>query len=99
MTFGIGETFAFTVGMAGLMVAPTLLYAGLVALSRLSAGETSVGYRSYFIRYAYALLPIALFFHLAHNCEHLLMEGHKVMALISDPFDWEWNLLGTAFGT
>ena len=53
-------------------------------------------YRDYFIRYAYALLPIALFYHIAHNLEHLLMEGPKVVAMASDPFGWNWNLFGTA---
>lgn len=53
-------------------------------------------YHDYFVKYAYALLPIALFYHLAHNMEHLLMEGPKVVALISDPFGWNWNLFGTA---
>ncbi len=38
----------------------------------------------------------ALFYHLAHNSEHLLMEGQKLVALASDPFGWEWNLFGTA---
>ncbi len=92
----VGETVAFSVGMAGIMVAPALLYAGLVWLSHFLAGRGSVGYRDYFVRYAYALLPIALFYHLAHNSEHLLMEGQKVVALASDPFGWEWNLFGTA---
>ena len=55
-----------------------------------------MSYRDYFIRYAYALLPIALFYHVAHNLEHLLMEGPKVLAMVSDPFGWNWNLLGTA---
>jgi YHS domain-containing protein len=54
------------------------------------------GYGDYFVRYAYALLPIALFYHLAHNLEHLLMEGPKVVNLISDPFGWGHNWFGTA---
>lgn len=53
-------------------------------------------YHDYFVRYAYALLPIALFYHLAHNLEHLLMEGPKVVTLISDPFGWGQNWFGTA---
>ncbi len=93
---GLGETLAFTLGMAGLMVMPGLIYAVLVALSRWMAQEHETGYRAYFIRYAYAMLPIALFYHLAHNSEHLLMEGQKVLALLSDPFGWEWDLFGTA---
>ncbi len=93
---GIGGTLAFSLGMAGLIAAPVMAYALLVGISWLSSGTRAVGYREYFIRYAYALLPIALFYHLAHNSEHLLMEGQKVIALASDPFGWEWNLLGTA---
>jgi hypothetical protein len=91
----VGETLSFSLGMAAVMVAPVLLYALLVGLSRALSGETTVSFREYFIRYAYALLPIALFYHLAHNSEHLLMEGQKVVALLSDPFGYEWNLLGT----
>jgi hypothetical protein len=85
--------------MTLLMAAPILVYAALVRLSyslgaRASAG--SLSFHDYFVRYAYALLPIALFYHLAHNMEHLLMEGPKVVALLSDPFGWNWNVLGTA---
>ncbi|MCP4516380.1 MAG: 4Fe-4S binding protein, partial [Delftia sp.] len=71
--FGVGQTVAFSLGMAGMMVAPSLVYALLVAVSHLLAGTRVVSYHDYFIRYAYALLPIALFYHLAHNLEHLLM--------------------------
>ncbi|MFQ5599549.1 MAG: YHS domain-containing protein [Candidatus Krumholzibacteriia bacterium] len=93
---GLGETSSFSAGMGAIMLAPVLLYALLVALSRWLSGAARIGYREYFIRYAYALLPIALFYHLAHNSEHLFLEGQKVLALMSDPFGFEWNLLGTA---
>ena len=96
VALGVGESVAFSLGMIGIMVGPIVLYALLVALSRWSAGSATWGYRQHFIRYAYALLPIALFYHLAHNSEHLLMEGHKLVALFSDPFGYEWNLFGTA---
>jgi len=92
----VGEPVAFSVGMAGIMIGPIVLYAMLVALSRWAAGASLRGYRDHFIRYAYALLPIALFYHLAHNSEHLLIEGQRVLALVSDPFGYEWNLFGTA---
>lgn len=93
---------AFSLGMTILMLAPIAVYAVLVWLSyrlgRQSAMPTTkpLTYHDYFVKYAYALLPIALFYHLAHNMEHLLMEGPKVAALISDPFGWNWNLFGTA---
>jgi ferredoxin len=92
----VSETVAFSMGMAAIIAGPLLLYALLVALSRWSARQPRGRYREHFLRYAYALLPIALFYHLAHNSEHLLMEGQRLAALLSDPFGWEWNLFGTA---
>ncbi len=95
----VGRILGFSLGMALLTVGPIVIYAVLVGISK-SFGDAhtikSFTYRDYFIRYAYAMLPIALFYHIAHNLEHLLMEGPKVLAIISDPFGWQWNLFGTA---
>ncbi|RMF84839.1 MAG: hypothetical protein D6744_02380 [Planctomycetota bacterium] len=99
-----GRIAAFTLGMAAMTVAPILIYAALVWVSyRLTLGTASPEMRGrapryfdYFVRYAYCVLPIALFYHLAHNLEHLLMEGQKVVVRISDPLGWGWNVLGTA---
>ena len=98
-TMQVGRLIGFSTGMALLMLGPIGVYAVLVAASmRLGRRDAlrPLSYRDYFIRYAYALLPIALFYHVAHNLEHLLMEGPKIVALASDPFGWGWNLLGTA---
>jgi YHS domain-containing protein/ferredoxin len=104
----IGRIGAFSLGMAAIMAFPVLIYGGLIWVSYRIAGPASgrnaapdaaaprSTYYDYFVRYAYCLLPIALFYHLAHNLEHLLMEGQKVVALISDPFGWGWNAFGTA---
>jgi len=95
----LGAMLSFSVGMAGLMLAPIAIYALLVAVSyRFGTWATTDRphtYGDYFVRYAYALLPIALFYHLAHNLEHLLMEGPKIVSLASDPFGWGWDLFGT----
>jgi YHS domain-containing protein len=96
---GIGKMLGFSLGMASILIAPVLVYALLAETSRRQGQRRAlepIGFRDYFICYAYALLPIALFYHIAHNLEHLLMEGPKVIALLSDPFGWGWNLLGTA---
>jgi polyferredoxin/YHS domain-containing protein len=101
-TLPFGRIGAFSLSMAVVMGFPIAIYAIFVWLSRWAAasGDPSVlstfSYHDYFTRYAYCLLPIALFYHLAHNLEHLLMEGPKIFALLSDPFGWGWNLLGTA---
>ncbi len=99
LSLGLSESLAFSFGMALVMLGPLAAYALLVALSRWSSGEPGAAYRDHFIRYAYALLPIALFYHLAHNSEHLLMEGQRLLAMVSDPFGFEWNLFGTSAWT
>ncbi len=95
-TFGLSETAAFSLGMVAITLGPILLYAGLVSLARWSGGDRLSPYKKHFVRYAYALLPIALFYHLAHNSEHMLLEGPKLIALASDPLGWQWDLFGTA---
>ncbi len=102
----IGEIASFSLGMVALMTAPIGVYALLLwlshRLSRTRASQTGVkltSYRDYFVRYSYCVLPIALFYHLAHNMEHLMMDGPKVIAMASDPFGWNWNLFGTAHWT
>jgi hypothetical protein len=84
---------AFSLLMAVFLILPILVYAALAAAS---AAWARVGFRDIALRFAYALLPIALFYHLAHNAEHFLMEGPKLLALVSDPFGWGWNVFGTA---
>ncbi len=99
-SLSLGNLLAFSLGMTLLLLLPIVVYAALVGLSyslgHFATTASRHSFHDYFVRYAYALLPIALFYHLAHNMEHLLMEGPKVVALISDPFGWNWNILGTA---
>ena len=49
-----------------------------------------------FIKYAYGVVPIALFYHVAHNIEHFITESQKLVVLVSDPFGYGWDLFGTA---
>lgn len=90
---GLSFMGAFTGLMAAFLALPVLVYA---ALAGASAAWARVGFRDVALRFAYALLPIALFYHLAHNAEHFFMEGPKLLALVSDPFGWGWNVFGTA---
>jgi hypothetical protein len=104
---GLGPVGAFSLGMLILTAAPVAVYALLVwvsyAISAHAARDASsndtdirLSYFDYFVRYAYCVLPIALFYHLAHNLEHLLIEGQKIVTRMSDPFGWGWNLFQTA---
>jgi hypothetical protein len=90
---GLGQVPSFTLLMGLILIVPVLVYWALSKLAALAGGLPT---RTVFLHYAYSLLPIALFYHLAHNAEHFLMEGPKILALASDPFGWGWNLFGTA---
>ncbi len=100
--FPLGRIGAFSLSMFTIMSFPVVIYAVFIWMSRRIALKIDpeianrLSYHDYFVKYAYCMLPIALFYHLAHNLEHLLMEGPKIFALISDPFGWNWNLFGTA---
>jgi hypothetical protein len=47
-------------------------------------------------RIAPTLLPIAVGYNVAHNFSSLVEQGQNMLYLVSDPFGWRWNLLGTA---
>ncbi len=103
-TLGIGELFAgsnggvltFTLMMLAAILAPGLLYALLCGTMRLASGRSEVSTRKLFVRFAYTLLPIALFYHLAHNATHVFWEWSKLRRLISDPLGWGTDFFGTA---
>jgi polyferredoxin len=98
---GVGHLGAFTIGMAVVLAAPVLLYfgfcKGVAALAaRTESATQGVTTRDVFIQFSYALLPIALFYHLAHNGMHLFMEGQNVITYLSDPMGRGWDLFNTA---
>lgn len=96
--FGIGDTgqvAAFTLGMLVVLGVPTAFFLGVAWLS-LRLGGLDRSLKSVFVSYAYTLLPLALMYHLAHNAQHLLREGQRIMPLLSDPMGWGWDLFGTA---
>ena len=101
---GVAELFAgsdggvltFTLMMLAAIVAPGLLYALLCASMWLASGRREIGVRKLFVRFAYTLLPIALFYHLAHNATHVFWEWSKLRRLISDPLGWGTDWFGTA---
>jgi polyferredoxin len=87
---------AFTVGMFGFLILVAAAYVAFAAMSYRIAPPAGMSRRQLAIRYAYAFLPIALFYHFAHNSTHFFIEGGAIVPVLSDPFGWGWNLLGTA---
>lgn len=47
-------------------------------------------------RFAPSLLPIVLVYHASHYYTLLQVQGPKIVPLLSDPFGWNTNWLGTA---
>lgn len=82
----------------GLVVLPLVfltVYLGFVKLSQVF----SFGYVPFWrlaAAYVYSLVPIALAYQVAHYYSLLLIQGQAIIALVSDPFGWGWNLFGTA---
>ncbi len=92
---GTPRLLNFTVAMAVVCAVPMILYWLSVRLSAWLGGNT-VPWRTLFRAYAYSLLPIALFYHLAHNAMHVLMEGGGIIPLLSDPLGRGSDIFGTA---
>jgi len=92
--------FSFTVGMGGVLLIPFVVFFLFSVIMRtvnneeLYSGENKLP--NPFFHYAYALIPVALFYHLSHNASHIIAEGSAIMPLLSDPFGLGWDIIGTA---
>jgi hypothetical protein len=95
-TLGVPYLVAFSAGMVACLGLLSAAYVVFIAWSKRAAGVSGVSVRQLAVRYAYALLPIALFYHFAHNAMHFFIEGGTLVPVLSDPFGWHWNLFGTA---
>jgi polyferredoxin len=95
LTFSTSKVWSFTLAMIVACSIPVALYWLSCRVAARMAGD-GVPARALFVHYAYALLPVALFYHLAHNAMHLLMEGGQVVPLASDPMGVGADYLGTA---
>jgi hypothetical protein len=82
----------------GLIVLPLFylaVYLGFVKLSQRFGGDY-IPLRKLATAYVYSLVSIAIAYQVAHYYTYLLIQGQAIIALLSDPFGWGWNLFGTA---
>lgn len=89
----------YTWWQVGVLVLSPFLYLAVylffIWLTKLvSRCELSV--RELSLRFAFSLVPIAFVYHVTHYYGLLLSQGTQVLKLLSDPFGWGWNVLGTA---
>jgi polyferredoxin len=86
----------FTLGMALFLAIPVGVYWISCRVADRWVRNSGVSGGKLFLHYSLALVPVALFYHLAHNSMHVLMEGGHVIPLVSDPLGAGTNYLGTA---
>jgi len=92
----ISELAAFSIGMVVVMIVPIVAYGLSIWAASAWVRDTKVGFWTLFDAYAWSVLPVALFYHLAHNAMHLLMEGQDIVPLLSDPLGHGTDWFGTA---
>lgn len=96
---GVGPISSFSLLMLIMITAPIMLFwFGAKAAQALTKDE-SVDAKKIFKAFAYSVVPVALFYHLAHNSMHFYLEAQNIVPLLSDPFGYGWNLFGTAHKT
>jgi len=84
-----------TLGLVALPLVFLVVYLGFVKLSQLF-GSGYVSFGRLAAAYVYSLVPIAIAYQVAHYYTLLLIQGQSIIALLSDPLGWGWNLFGTA---
>ena len=60
-----------------------------------AAGKTEPTLKKLWIDVAYALVPMGLIGWIAFSLSFIFVNGSYAIPLLSDPFGWGWNLLGT----
>ncbi|MCH7509402.1 MAG: 4Fe-4S binding protein [Proteobacteria bacterium] len=76
--------WTFTIGLLGVQLIVTAIYAGLVSLTRRFM-NVDLSFRRFFSTFAFVALPLAFTYHVAHNLNHLLGESGSIGAVFANP--------------
>jgi len=95
LSVGIPWFVVGTAGLASLFAAFIAVYYGFSFLTKTISEDSSSTFEVA-RRFIYSLLPIAIAYEVAHYVSILVIEGQRILYLISDPFRAGWNLFGTA---
>ena len=93
-----GDFERMAVRSAGLVAFWLLLFGAYTLIAAMMSAAAAGGHspREIAQKFAFTLIPIAIGYHLAHYFVFLLVQGQYIIPLISDPFGWGWNFLGSA---
>lgn len=92
------DTFG-TIDTLGLLMIPVLFLTVYLAFSwilRQFEGTTGSPVFDVAKVFVLSLVPIALAYNMAHFISLLAIQGQGIIPLLSDPFGFDWDLLGTA---
>ena len=85
--------FALVLLILVLVVLPSLLYLGLKLTN---PTISKIKLKREFVNQSYAMVPFGLSAWVAFSLSFVFTNFSYVLAVISDPFGWGWNILGTA---
>ncbi len=72
------------------------VFLGFSWLSKKASGNHDVPVKQIFTNFAYTLVPLGLGVWIAFSFGIILPNGSYILHILSDPFAWGWNLIGTA---
>jgi polyferredoxin len=87
--------YALILWSSALVVLPCIFYFAVQCAKKM-AGATDQTVKSIFLGYSYVLVPLGLLAWIAFSIPLLFVNGTYIIAVISDPLGWGWNLFGTA---
>lgn len=90
----LGWIVAHTAGLIAMWGVFLGAYFGTCWIMSLACGG-AVGGTGFARCFALTLVPIVIGYHFAHTFSYLLVQGQQIVALVSDPFGFGWDLFGT----
>ena len=95
LALGLPWYFVGTAGLLSLFAIFAAVYYAFSFLTKTISGDFSAPIEVA-QRFICSLLPISIAYEFAHYVSILVIEGQRVLYLVSDPFGKGWNLFGTA---
>ncbi|MDE2126728.1 MAG: 4Fe-4S binding protein [Armatimonadetes bacterium] len=96
-------TYVSILWFSSLVALPAIYYVAIglgrklaVASAKAREGTPAPSMKDLFIKYGYTLVPLGLMAWIAFSFPLIMVSGAYIIAVISDPMGWGWNLFGTA---
>ncbi len=75
---------SFSIAITVCMLVVALIYSAFIYLSYLIANK-SIQFKQLFTTFAFVNIPLSFSYHMAHNLNHLVREGHGLWGLFKNP--------------